>query len=43
MKLFKLWGVLVCAWLAYANYTGWSLFAEAGARQAGPRSHVYHK
>lgn len=43
MKLFKVWGTVVCLWLAYANYTGWSLFGETGAKHAGPRGHVYHK
>lgn len=42
-KLFMAWGTVVCMWLGYANYTGWSLFSEAGAPHSGPHGRVYHK
>ena len=42
-KLFIVWGTLACVWLAYANYTGWSLFSESGAPHKGPQGRMYHK
>lgn len=44
-KRFIVWGTVVCMWLAYANYTGWSLFSEAGSAHKGSQGtgRMYHK